>query len=648
MDWYCALTEHLLRDVTMNKSLERPLELVRQRVIGLYKAILRYQMNSVRSYNDPQVFVFLRSLANGKYWDDELDKVKDAETTLLNDWKTYDGVEAKELSRKLVELAKDVEEQLGVIHQDLREFIDQQQKIQADSENKECIWDLRVVNPQDDVKRIEDEKEELFDDAYKWMLEDDKYAAFTNWDESNRLPCRLLWIKGPAGTGKTMLLIGIIRELSDQPAVLAPTLSYFFCQGQGKTDSPLNDATAALRSLIWMLVIQQPHLISHLQADYKHSRGAFFTDKNAFVALSRVVQNMLKDARPVYFIVDALDECDQGLQGLINLISTSLTLSDKVRWLVSSRPDVDVLSKLKNLDISRIVDLNAHGLDGPVNAYIMHKLSALEKHGKGYTNSILADVSDQVRQRAESTFLWVALVFKSLEKVHGEYALKTIKDMPRGLPKLYDHMMTRIEKVEMVDPQDCKRVLVATSLAYRPLTLTEIAALTGLSLGITQTAVDECGSFLTTKRETVSLIHQSAKDYVENDLKGLDKNHKSRLQLGGLTQGHADITRRSVDRMSTLRRDIYDLRQYGIQSKDITPPVEDPLAPIRYPCVFWLDHLRDAIKESPGNSKELCDLGFKFLEEHFLHWLESLSLLHRLSAGIISIRELLIVVQVCL
>jgi hypothetical protein len=27
------------------------------------------------------------------------------------------------------------------------------------------------------------------------ILEDDKYAAFTNWDESDLPPCRLLWVK---------------------------------------------------------------------------------------------------------------------------------------------------------------------------------------------------------------------------------------------------------------------------------------------------------------------------------------------------------------------------------------------------------------------------------------------------------------------
>jgi hypothetical protein len=103
--------------------------------------------------------------------------------------------------------------------------------------------------------------------------------------------------QGHAGTGKTMLLIGLIRELSGQLAVLAPTLSYFFCQGQGKTDPPLNNATATLRSLIWMLLIQQPRLISHLQTDYASSRGAVFTDTNALVAMTRVFKDMVKDAR---------------------------------------------------------------------------------------------------------------------------------------------------------------------------------------------------------------------------------------------------------------------------------------------------------------------------------------------------------------
>jgi DNA replication protein DnaC len=81
------------------------------------------------------------------------------------------------------------------------------------------------------MERIEKSKDKLLDDAYKWILSTKEYAAFTNWDDSEPdfSSCRLLWIKGHAGTGKTMLMIGIIRELSYQPAVLALKLSFFFC-----------------------------------------------------------------------------------------------------------------------------------------------------------------------------------------------------------------------------------------------------------------------------------------------------------------------------------------------------------------------------------------------------------------------------------
>lgn len=645
MQWYAALTEHLLDTDSADISFKSTLQQLKQKIVELYKAILLYQMKSVCSYYKHQGLVFLQTLLPDK-WTEDLESVTDAETELLNDWGFYDRVRATKVRNELTELTKSMESSLLIIHQDLREFIDQQHEIQADGENKECLQDLRVVNPQDDMKRIEKQKEKLLDEAYKWMLKDEKYEAFINWHESDRPSCRLLWVKGHAGTGKTMLVIGIIREFSNQLAMSAPSLSFFFCQSQGKTVSLLNNVTATLRSLIWMLLIQQPGLISHLQAEYRSSRGKMFEDDNAQVALSRIFLEMLKVAQPVYFIVDALDECENGLLDLLSLISESLTLSDKVRWLVSSRPEVDITTKLQNPEICKIVDLNAQKLDGPVNKYIEYKLSALRGR-KGYTEEILTIVSDKIHQRAENTFLWVAIVFKTLDSKYGWDAIKTVENIPPGLSELYDHMMTRIEGQNEDTQQRCKNALVASTLAYRPLYLSELEVLAELPPGSPETIVEECGSFLTINEGMVSRIHQSAQDYLRKDLKCLDQNHKSRLQMGGVAQGHADITRRSIDAMSKrLNRDIYGLRQYGFKPKDTRPSDPNPLTPIRYSCVFWLSHLREAIKTNLGDEKDLCDLGLKHLREHSLHWIESLSLLGKFSDGVQSIRTLLR--QVCL
>jgi hypothetical protein len=643
MEWYCALAGHLLdEDTTVvgKESLEPNRNLLQDKIVEFYGTLLLYQMKSVCSYYRNQGLEFLRGLVDLDKWNDDVQSVINAEDTLLKDWDKYNTVKAAALSRGLFNLTKEIETKLGDIHQTLENFIVQQKEMHMDAKKANFLDDLFMVDPQYDVTAIESNKDNLLDAAYNWILGNPAYKAFTNWstEDSATPPCRLLWIKGHAGTGKTMLLIGIIRELSGQSAVLAPNISHFFCQS---TVNTRNTATATLRSLMWMLLLQQTHLITGLLEKFRVPLPKLLEDESAFYALSDAFKRMLKDlSSPVYFIVDALDECDQGSDHLIELITTSLTLSDKVRWLVSSRPDVDVLSKLENPNISRVVDLDAERLDGPVNAYIEHKLSTL-KGRDGYELDTRRAIADGIHGRAGNSFLWAALVFKTLDSVDGWDAVKTIAKIPPGLSKLYDHMMTKIEEGNKDNQQRCKNVLVATTLAYRPLSFSELEILAELPRGSPRAIIKKCGSFLTTKGETVFLIHQSAKDY-------LDKN-RSGLWPGGVGQGHAYITKHSVGAMlSILKGDIYGSQQYGFRSKDTTPPEEDPLAPIRYSCVFWLDHLCDAIKGYPENSKKLCDLGFKFLKEHFLHWLESLGLLFRLSHGIISIRKLLNVVKVCL
>ncbi|KJZ70605.1 hypothetical protein HIM_09993 [Hirsutella minnesotensis 3608] len=514
----------------------------------------------------------------------------------------------------------------------------------------DILRDLRVVDPAVDMKKIENKKDRLLADTYKWILDTDQYACFSRWNDAKheRDPCQLLWIKGHAGTGKTMLLIGIIRELENKykSDSLAPSLSYFFCQG---TDATLNNATATLRSLLWMLLVKQRHLISYVREAYDVCGPTLFKDGHAFFALSEAFQRMLNDPgmSPVLFVIDALDECDRtkpGLNELIQLISDSISRSDKVKWLVSSRPEIDVLAKLKTLnadnrDISEtLVELDAQRLADPVDAYIKHKLDTLRDR-RGYDKSVLAEVSNEIRRRAMNTFLWVSLAFKVLENSHGLYAIQRIKAMPPGLSELYDHMMTRIENVEEVDPQDCKRVLVCAALAFRPLSLSELIALADMPPEVTVTAIELCGSFLAAREETVFLIHQSAKDY-------LDENFEDRLQPSGTAQGHADIGLRSIEVMSSvLRHNMYDL-DYGFKREDMKVPEPDPLTPIGYSCVFWADHLFES-GETFRCKGQLSDDGavFRFLKEHLLYWLESLSLLGKVPEGVRLITKLLNMAQ---
>ena len=184
-----------------------------QRVVELYKAILLYQMKSVCSYYRNQYKEFFLNLVDLKGWDGVRTDVTTAENTLKEDWKQYNLVQMNYLWGSLIEHTGKMETQLGNIGVTIRDVITQQKEMQGDETKKQCFRDLYYIDPQDDMQRILEEKEDLLEGACEWIFEDERYAAFTNLGESDLPPNRVLWVKGVAGTGKTMLLIGIIRKL---------------------------------------------------------------------------------------------------------------------------------------------------------------------------------------------------------------------------------------------------------------------------------------------------------------------------------------------------------------------------------------------------------------------------------------------------
>ena len=78
----------------------------------------------------------------------------------------------------------------------------------------------------------------------------------------------------------------------------------------------------------------------------------------------------------------------------------------------------------------------------------------------------------------------------------------------------------------------------------------------------------------------------------------------------------------------------------GFLIDSVKPPNPDPLSAARYSCVYWVDHLCDI--ETGHDKIGLGDNGVVhvFLKEHFLHWMEALSLLKSISNGILAISKL--------
>jgi hypothetical protein len=519
-----------------------------------------------------------------------------------------------------------------------------------------------LTDPRDDRARIEQTNGGLLKDSYKWILDQPDFRQWRD-DQSSRL----LWIKGDAGKGKTMLLIGIIEELSQQsgestigsrkgksmpfsarqinrtssttPA--SACLTFFFCQG---TDSRLNNATAALKGLIYLLLVQQPLLISHLRRKYNHAGPRLFEDANAFYALSEIFKDMLHDPglRGAYVIIDALDECETGLLQLLDFIVKNASTSRHVKWLVSSRNTHNIEGRLR-LDDTRMrlsLELNARHVSYAVDIYIDYKISQLAS--LKCDRKLQEEVRDRVHLKANGTFLWVALVFKELQDVQSWDVLQVVEEIPTDLVLLYDRMIRQIQQLKRGDHEFCRLVLSAATLTYRPLYLLELGVLSGLPEQISGNTlsvvkiVDMCGSFLTIRDEYVYLIYQSAKDYLSTSA------HTAIFPAGPAEVNHR-VFSRSLQVMSViLQRDIYDLRHPGIPIDQVKPASPDLLTPIRYSCVYWAAHLCEVYNSSLHYRSDLCNNGtvHLFLQNKFLYWLEALSLMRSITEGVVAVAKL--------
>jgi predicted ATP-dependent serine protease len=74
-----------------------------------------------------------------------------------------------------------------------------------------CLADLLLTDPRNEKIRIERTKGGLLTDSFRWILDN---SEFQRWHGGNQ--SQLLWIKGDAGKGKAMLMIGVINELQQR------------------------------------------------------------------------------------------------------------------------------------------------------------------------------------------------------------------------------------------------------------------------------------------------------------------------------------------------------------------------------------------------------------------------------------------------
>lgn len=514
-------------------------------------------------------------------------------------------------------------------------------EVQLDENDKRCLRDLGsgLTDPRDDRKRIERHKDGLLEGSCSWVFEDPAFVAW--WTHND---CPFLWIHGDPGKGKTMMMMAIIDEVSKRlrDRAESTTLTYFFCEN---TNSKLNTTVSVLRGLIFQLVDQEKTLISHLREKYDSKGAKIFEDENALDVLLELLSNILNDQRlgVVYFMVDALDECDDEIHELLQrIIDKSFKLSAKVKWLTTSRNELAFKERLGHQRHTSL-ELNSLQVTRSVADFIDYKIKVLTKE-KSYASELQESVRISLLEKSEGTFLWVALVCKELRKVRKQHAKSLLEEMPAGLKPLYARMMNKVlSQDRKIDIELCRQILSSVTLAFRPLRLEDIVVFAKIPEEFHEEPSDLesllslCGSFITIREETVYFVHQSAKDF-------LSDGERKDVFPSGRGLAHADTTRLCFEVMSsTLKKNICDIKMPGTCLSDIDKSKITTHLPlhVQYACLYWFDHLEQASppEQAALVSREDCQV-YVFFKSHFLHWLEGLCLMNEASEAVHVIESL--------
>jgi hypothetical protein len=630
MDWYWNLVD-LLLDERAGSAFDGLRGQLETRIVQLYQKLLLYQMRSVCLYHRSRVAVFFRDVVVLDDWGGQLDDIKQVEAAVRSDSDQCGSLQARSHLEGIASAAERQFSELQGVTSAIQYQTRRQEQMQQDEKDKECLHDLYDTDPIHDKTRIQDTKGGLLRGSYAWVLDN---PDFKQWRTD---PRGLFWIRGDPGKGKTMLLCGIIDELEKDSA---DQLAYFFCQA---TEQKLNTATAVVRGLIYTLVRQHPPLISHVRKEYDGGGKQRFEGLNAWEVMSKILTSILSDpiVEAAVLIIDALDECGAGRPQLLDFV-IRVSASSRAKWIISSRNWPDIEEKLAaTAQVTLRLELNEDSISDAVRVYIRQKVGELAQL-KGYDDATRDAVHRHFTDNSNNTFLWVALVYQELAnpKTRKWHTLNALKNFPPGLDSLYQRMMEHIR--DSNDADLCKQILAVISVAYRPVTLQELISLVnslasfGDDLESLEEIIASCGSFLTLREGILYFVHQSAKEFL------LDKASVQIIPCG-IAHQHRVIFSKSIEvLLRTLRRDIYSLADPGFSFDDLPQLDPDPLASVRYSCLHWVDHLRDADPAEKPTLEHLQDGGLVhiFLQRKYLYWLEAMSLQRSMSQAVLAVQKL--------
>jgi NACHT domain len=489
----------------------------------------------------------------------------------------------------------------------------------------------------------------------------DLLRLVTEWADSSSGKC-IFWLNGMAGTGKSTIARTVAQYFTDKNRLGA---SFFFSKGSGDRGQARHFFTTIAVQMARALPSVRTYISEAIAKEPGIAQQAMFEQWSKLILQPlRTARDRQAVPRPIILVVDALDECgnQKDIRLILRLLAGTKDLTTvSLRILVTSRPETPIRLGFREMSTIKYEDLILHNIsrsvvDNDIYTFLKHELGQIRSEYNLPVNWPKEQELGLLVQKANCLFIYAATACLYIHGPPGISPKVRLSNLILGYTddglstRNLDNMYMQILKDSVAgEYSDVERRGLATQFQLLVGSIVVLfdalsaAALSRLlfqpgaeSIDIVNMTLDPLQSVLSVPEDTespVMLLHPSFRDFL------LDRHRCSDDQFWiDRKQAHSKLARSCLEFMSrSLKKNICGLPSPGSLAADIegNELIRCVPLPLQYACRYWVDHLEKSdIDLFHDKAVEF------FLQDHFLHWLEALSVMRIFSEGLTMIMKI--------
>ena len=465
---------------------------------------------------------------------------------------------------------------------------------------------------------------------------------------------RVYWLSGMAGTGKSTISRTVARNLAKEKRLGA---SFFFSRGHGDLSHAAKLFTSIAFQLAYVIPGLKPFVCRAVAENPNISQQALREQWNKLIVQPlENLKEILLGVQQFFLVIDALDECEDAndVRLILDLLSQAKSVSTvQLRVFITSRPEMHIhagfRSSLQTTHQNFVLhDISEQIVDKDILAFLRYELEIIRKEsslpcewpGENnirilchrasqlfiYASTACRFIRDPEWSPQEGLSIILNDNYQELDEVYTGILANSIKGTDRS------RQYSQVEKLR----EELRRIVASIVILFEALPVTDLATLIGIPLENVRSRLRRLHSVLDIPNNNLSairLLHPSFRDFLLDQKRCVDSQFCINEQ-----KAHSDLLENCLKLMSKhLQKDICNLQLPGALASEVDRDRINYCLPlvVQYACCYWVKHLQ-------RSSIELCNNGqvHEFLRNHFLHWLEALSLLGKMSDGVLAVKAL--------